>query len=250
MGLFDFLKRKEKFGDYPPLQSYSDFGTDIHSHLIPGIDDGVKTIEESLEMIRGLSALGFRKLITTPHVMSDGYRNTAENILAGLKKVQDAVAAENIPVTIDAAAEYYFDEGFFRKLESEPILAINGKYLLFEISYINSPERILEVVFAIIVKGYTPLLAHPERYPFWFSKFEEYHRIKEAGALFQLNTNSLSGYYGGAVRKTAQRLVEENLIDFIGSDLHGSRHLQALHNTLNEKHLWKLAASGMKNASL
>jgi protein-tyrosine phosphatase len=250
MSLFSFFNKKKKFGDYEPIQSYSAFATDIHSHLIPGIDDGVQSIEESLEMIRGLSALGFRKLITTPHVMSDGYRNTADIILAGLKQVQDAVAAENIPVTVQAAAEYYFDEGFFRKLESEKLLAINDKYLLFEISYINSPERILEVIFAINVKGYTPLLAHPERYPFWFSKFDEYHRIKEAGALFQLNTNSLCGYYGLAVRKTAQRLIDENLIDFIGSDLHGSRHLNALHKTLDEKYLWKLAASGVKNASL
>jgi protein-tyrosine phosphatase len=249
MSLFNFFKSKNKFGDYLPLESYSGFGTDIHSHLIPGIDDGVKSIEESMEMIRGMAELGFRKLITTPHIMSSGFRNTSEIILDGLKKVQDAVAAEKIPVTIEAAAEYYFDDEFLSKLENEKLLAINDQYLLFEISYVNYPEHLSTVIFKINVKGYRPMLAHPERYPFWHTKFDEYHKLKEAGALFQLNTNSLTGYYGTAVKKTAERLVDENLIDFIGSDLHGSRHLQALHKTLGEKYLWKLA-DGVKNSLL
>src|SRR5437763_16493205 len=137
MSLFNFFNKKNKSG-YPPIDSYSVFGTDIHSHLIPGIDDGVQTLDESLEMIRAMAALGFRRLVTTPHIMSGGFRNTPEIILSGLKKVQDAVAAENIPVTLDAAAEYYFDEAFLQKLENEKLLAINDKYLLFEISYINS----------------------------------------------------------------------------------------------------------------
>jgi protein-tyrosine phosphatase len=247
--MFRLFKKKDKT-TYLRIDNYSSFGTDIHSHLIPGIDDGVKTMDESLQMIRALSELGFRKLVTTPHVMSDGYRNTPEIIMNGLKQVQEAVAAENIPITIEAAAEYYFDEEFLPKLESAPMLTIGGKYLLFEISYMNYPEKLSEGVFKIITKGYTPLLAHPERYPFWFGKRDEYHRLKDAGVLFQMNTNSLSGYYGAPVKKTAEWLVDNNLVDFIGSDLHGDRHLQGLMKTLKEKHLWKLAAIGMRNSSL
>jgi protein-tyrosine phosphatase len=249
MSLFSIFKKKNR-EYYPKIDDYAVFKTDIHSHLIPGIDDGVQSIEESLQMIRALHGLGFRKLVTTPHIMESGFRNTPQNILEGLKKVQEAVAAENIPVTIDAAAEYYFDDGFLQKLENERLLTINDKYLLFEISYVNYPESLAATIFKIVVKGYIPLLAHPERYPFWFHKFDEYHRLKEAGALFQLNTNSLSGYYGIQVKKTAERLVDENLIDFIGSDLHGERHLKGLHKTIHEKYLWKLAGIGVKNSSL
>ncbi len=246
--MFSFFRKSKEI--YPSIDSYASFITDIHSHLIPGIDDGVKTMEESLEMIRGFAELGFRKLVTTPHIMYDGYRNTPEIILHGVKRVQEAVAAANIPVTIDAAAEYYFDDGFLKKLEGEKLLTIGDKYLLFEISYMNYPEQLSEVIFKINLKGYTPLLAHPERYPFWFQRFEEYHKLKDAGVLFQLNINSLVGYYGKDVQRTAQRLVDENLIDFIGSDLHGDRHLKALKKTLNEKYLWKLAAAGVKNSTL
>jgi protein-tyrosine phosphatase len=248
MSLFSFFRKNKS--QFPQVDDYSIFGTDIHSHLIPGIDDGVQTMEESLQMIRSMASLGFRKLITTPHIMSDGYRNNPDSILSGLKRVQEAVAAANIPVTIEAAAEYYFDAALLQKLEKEQLLTINNKYFLFEISYMNPPERLTEVLFQINVRGYTPLLAHPERYPFWFQKFDEYRKLKDAGTLFQLNTNSLSGYYGGQVKKTAERLVDENLIDFIGSDLHGDRHLNALKRTVHEKYLWKLAAAGMKNSSL
>jgi protein-tyrosine phosphatase len=247
--VFGLFKKKDKT-HYPRIENYASFGTDIHSHLIPGIDDGVQTMEESLHMIRAMSDLGFRKLVTTPHIMSDGFRNTPEIILAGLKQVQDAVAAQHIPVTIEAAAEYYFDDAFLQKLEAAPLLTIGNKYLLFEISYMNYPEKLSEAVFKIITKGYTPLLAHPERYPFWFGKFDEYHKLKDAGVLFQMNTNSLGGYYGGGVKKAAEWLVDNNLVDFIGSDLHGDRHLAGLKKTINEKHLWKLAAIGMKNSSL
>src|SRR5689334_12108218 len=119
--MFSIFKRKNK-ETYPKIDSYAIFGTDIHSHLIPGIDDGVATIEESLEMIRAMHSLGFRKLVTTPHVMESGFRNTSQIITDGLKKVQEAVVAAHIPVTIEAAAEYYFDEGFFTKLENEKLL--------------------------------------------------------------------------------------------------------------------------------
>jgi protein-tyrosine phosphatase len=247
--MFSFFRKKKK-ETYPAIESYASFRADIHSHLIPCIDDGVKSMEESLQMIHSLGELGFKKLVTTPHIMSGGFRNTPEIILGGLKKVQEAVASANIPVTIEAAAEYYFDEAFLEKLENEKLLAINGRYLLFEISYINYPENLTGAIFKIITKGYTPLLAHPERYPFWFHKFDEYHKLKDAGVLFLLNTNSLCGYYGKAVKKVAEQLIDENLIDFAGSDLHGERHLQALYKTLKEKYLWKLAAIGVKNSSL
>jgi protein-tyrosine phosphatase len=235
---------------FPPVADYSGVVTDIHSHLIPGIDDGVKSEEETAEMLRGLVKLGYKKVITTPHIMHDHYRNTPEIILEGLEKIRAVAARENIPVTIEAAAEYYIDEGFLQKLASGKILSINGKYVLVEISYMNPPDNLSQAFFEIGIAGYTPLLAHPERYPFWYPKFDEYRRLKDHGILFQVNIGSIAGYYGAGPKKIAEQLIDENLVDFIGSDLHGDRHLQAMHLALREKNLWKLLASGIKNSSL
>jgi protein-tyrosine phosphatase len=249
-----FLKNlfsgKPKEPDYPPVNDFSSVVADMHSHLIPGIDDGVKSIEESLEMIRGFVSLGYKHLVTTPHIMSDYFKNTPEIILSGLEEVRAAIKNEQIPVTIDAAAEYYLDEFFVNKIKTEKLLTIANKYLLFEISYINPPEYLQKVIFEIIVAGYTPLLAHPERYNFWAGRMDEYKRIKETGALFQLNINSLTGYYGITSRKTAEHLIDENMIDFIGSDMHGSRHMDSLRNVVHERYFRKLMAHGVLNSTL
>jgi tyrosine-protein phosphatase YwqE len=241
---------KEKEPGYPPVSDYSAIITDIHSHLIPEIDDGVKTPEESADMLRAFVKLGYKKVITTPHVMGDYYKNTPEIILAGLEKLRQLVAHENIPIAVEAAAEYYIDELFAEKLASKKILVIQEKFLLFEISYMNPPENLSRLIFDMGTSGYTPLMAHPERYPFWYSKFEEYHKLKEQGVLFQVNIGSLAGYYGLLPKKIAERMIDENLVDFIGSDLHGDRHLIAMQQALKSKHLWKLFSKGVLNTGL
>ena len=242
MSIFKSLfgtKKKEE--DYPKLTDLSVFHTDIHSHLIPGIDDGVQSLSESIEMIQGMVDLGIKRIVTTPHIMSDYYKNTPDIIRRGLDDVRKELQKQNINIEIDAAAEYYLDEGFLPKLKQKDIIAIKDKYLLFEISYI---------IFEINVAGYIPVLAHPERYPFWYNKFEEFQRIKETGALLQLNTNSLTGYYGGGAKAIGEKMIDLNMIDFIGSDLHGQRHLDGLRKVVSEKHLHKLAAIGVKNAGI
>jgi protein-tyrosine phosphatase len=241
---------KPKEPVYPPVIDFSGVHTDIHSHLIPGIDDGVKSIEESFEMLKAFSSLGYKKIVTTPHIMSDYFKNTPEIIHAGLETMREVISKEGLDITMDAAAEYYLDEVFVQKLKKEKLLTIGNKYLLFEISYINPPDYLLNVVFEINVAGYTPLLAHPERYNFWYNKLDEYKKIKDAGALFQLNVNSLTGYYGTAAKKTAELLIDENMIDFIGSDLHGARHMDSLHHVINDRHFRKLMALGVKNNTI
>ena len=245
--LGSIFSKKSQEPNYPVVSDFSSVITDIHSHLIPGIDDGVKSMEESIDMIRAFSMLGFKKLVTTPHIMSDYFKNTPEIILEGLEKVKAEVIKEGINITIEAAAEYYLDEFFLQKVKNEKMLTINNKYLLFEISYINPPDNLLGVIFEINVHNYTPLLAHPERYNYWCNKFDEYKKIKEAGVLFQININSLTGYYGKESKKTAERLIDENMVDFIGSDLHGHRHMDSLSRVVDEKYFWKLMAHGVKN---
>ena len=245
--LGNLFSKKNQEADYPSVEDFSSVGVDMHSHLIPGIDDGVKTISESVEMIRAFAALGYRKLITTPHVMSDYYRNSPETILEGLETVKAAVKAEGISIELGAAAEYYLDEMLIPKIKSGEILTFGSNYLLFEISYVNPPDNIMNAVFEMNIAGYTPVLAHPERYPFWYEKFDEFEKLKEAGVLLQLNVNSLIGYYGPGARQYAEKFINAGMIDFIGSDLHGQRHLEALQKVVHDKTLHKLLHQGIKN---
>lgn len=233
----------------PPID-FSSVKTDMHSHLIPGIDDGAKTIEDSITLIRELHNLGFTNLYTTPHIMSDYFRNTPEIILEGLEKVRAAIAAENIPVTINAAAEYYLDDGFVKKLETEKLLTIGKNFLLFEISYINPTDNLMEVIFRMQVLGYKPILAHPERYPFWYHNFDQYKALRDSGVLLQINTNSLSGYYGLEAKKTAEKLIDNEMVDLIGTDLHHMNHIQALKKATKEKYLRKVNEFNLINRHL
>ncbi len=219
---------------------FTSIGTDMHSHLIPGIDDGAKTLEDSIELIRFLHAKGYSKIITTPHIMSDYFRNTPEIILSGLEEVRAAVKENNIPVTIDAAAEYYIDDGFIRKLEEEKLLTLGDNYLLMEVSYINPPENIKEVFFRAQILGYKPILAHPERYPFWYRNLDEYKHFYDMGVVLQLNLNSLCGYYGPEAKKIGEKLIDMQIIGAIGSDMHHIKHAMALDKVTREKYLQKV----------
>src|ERR1035437_9762587 len=158
---------------------------DVHSHFIPGIDDGAQTMEDSMALIREFYNLGYKKVITTPHILSDGFKNNPENILGGLEKVRVALKNENIPIQIEAAAEYYIDFDFDRKLENEKLLTFGKNYVLFEVSYLNAPDNLETIIFKLLTNGYKPVLAHPERYNFWHQKFEKYEQLKEKGVLLQ-----------------------------------------------------------------
>jgi protein-tyrosine phosphatase len=243
--LFSSFRKKED-----PLPDYSMIGTDMHSHLIPGIDDGAKTIDDSLALIKELYALGFRKLITTPHVMSDYFRNTPDTILNGLAEVRNAIEREKIQVQIEAAAEYYIDDGFVSKMEKEKLLTFGDNYLLFEVSYINCPDNIDDIIFRMQILGYKPVLAHPERYPFWYNNFSRYSTFKDQGVLLQVNTNSLSGYYGLDAKRIAEKMVDNNLVDMIGTDCHHMRHVEGLKRGLKDKYIKKLSETNLLNRHL
>jgi len=232
------------FGGKLPQADLSSLRTDIHSHLIPGVDDGATSIDDSLNLIRGLHALGYTKLITTPHVMSDYYRNSPEIILHGLELIREAAKKEGIPVTIEAAAEYYCDHEFEQKIEQKELLTFSGKYVLFELSYLNPSENFETVTFKLQLEGYIPVLAHPERYPYWYHSFDRYAEIRDKGVLLQLNLGSLTGHYGSGPKRIAERLIEHNLIDLLGSDVHKVSHFDVYKKALQERALHKLLNSG------
>jgi len=220
-----FGKKKEKKqapAKVPALK------VDLHSHLIPGIDDGSKSMEESMELLRGLEALGYEKVITTPHIMFDAYKNTPKSIKEGLAALRNAAKSEGINVEIEAAAEYYLDEGFYDHLQSQEVMSIKGRYLLFETSYVSRPLQLEEMIFEIGAAGYTPLMAHPERYRYIKDPSKEYGRLKELGVMFQVNANSFGGHYGRSAKGLADFLSKEGMIDFLGSDVHHQRHVETL----------------------
>lgn len=218
-------------------------GVDMHSHLIPGIDDGVKTLEESLQSIRLLHEAGYDHLITTPHIMSDYYPNTPEVILDGVEKVRLAVQKEGIPVEIDAAAEYYIDYQFYKNFDKDKILAINNRFILFELSFLNPPKILKDIIFQMQTAGLIPIMAHPERYSYWFRNFNIYRELKDRGVWFQLNINSFADEYGVPTRKLAERLVKEDMVDLIGSDFHRPQHIEVMKMATRNKYFQKLLAS-------
>ncbi|MDD3876335.1 MAG: hypothetical protein PHT69_06915 [Bacteroidales bacterium] len=222
--------------------------SDMHSHLIPGIDDGVKTIEESVSLIRKLQELGYTKVITTPHIMSDFYKNTPEIITDGLNKLKEVLSKENISIQIEAAAEYLIDDGFINHFNKNQLLTFGDKYLLVEMSYYNMYKNFFQLLFELNVDGYKVILAHPERYAYLHNNMETYQEIKSRGLYFQLNTISLSGYYSEKVKKVAESLIDMELYDFAGTDLHNDVYFMNFKKALYSKHFLKLAESGkLKN---
>jgi len=217
------------------IERIETLNTDIHSHLIPGIDDGSKSMDESITLIKEFERLGYKKLITTPHIMDKAYNNSKESILFNFEKLKEECKRQNINITLEVAAEYYVDEGFLTLLEKGELLPIDDEYILFETSYIHRPIDLESVIYNIIVAGYKPLFAHPERYQYIKNPEKEFAELKEQGALFQVNLNSFSGFYGKQAKIHAMYLHESSMINFLGSDVHGKRHIESLETVFTNK---------------
>lgn len=210
----------------------SALGTDMHSHLLPGIDDGSPDEATSLTLIKGLQQLGYRQFIATPHIMWDVHKNDATIIGEAQGRLETAIRQESLSTPIKAAAEYYLDDHFDSLLSQDiPLLPIKDNLVLVEFSFIAPPHNLKEMLFELQIKGYKPILAHPERYNYLISQKGLYDELKDAGCYFQLNLLSLTGYYGKITSDLAQYLIKKNYIDLLGTDLHHERHLDALTNS-------------------
>lgn len=247
MGIFSRLFKKQPTEpELDELDVATFIVADMHSHLLPGIDDGAKNIEESIQMIKALQSLGYKQLLCTPHVMHDFYNNSTATIQERLQDLQQSLQRQNNTVKIDAAAEYYFDEELKKRLTSDDIIGFgeNGEYLLFEFSYFNEHQGVFDGVTNIIEAGYTPVLAHPERYPYYSEELNKYHELKSLGLHFQINLMSLTGHYGESAKRAAEFLIENNLVEFVGTDIHRIGHIDQIKKVLKNKHLHKLVNSG------
>jgi protein-tyrosine phosphatase len=243
--VFDWVKKKE------PGKSVNQLRVDIHSHLLPGLDDGVQSYEESEDVILHFQRMGYKKLITSPHVMSDTYKNTAEKILSRLAKLQTYLTNQDIDIEIQAAAEYYLDEQVFKMVESDQkMLTFGNKYLLFETNFLNEPFNMKEFIFLATTKGYKPVLAHPERYVYLQENVDKARDLLDRGVLFQINIGSISGSNGKPAQTTAVKLIDRGWIHLLGSDCHSLQHARIVEETRQLKYYQKALALPLLNNSL
>lgn len=198
---------------------------DIHSHLLPGIDDGAVVFEDTLALVQSLQSIGMSQFITTPHVMNKVWDNTPENIMLLADQTIVELKKNKIEIPFRAASEYMMDQEFIQLFQTGELLTLKDNYVLVEMSYLNAPIYLFEMLFDLQVAGYIPVLAHPERYTFYHNNFQEYEKLKKVGCLFQLNLLSTVGYYGQSITKVADQLLKKGLYDFAGSDVHHSKHI-------------------------
>ncbi len=221
MGLFSFLKSA-------PARITADLsfiGVDMHSHLLPALDDGSQNIDDAIHFLKELHQLGYRKFICTPHIISDMYPNNKETIHPAYELVVERLKEENVNVEISYAAEFMVNADFDKIIKDGKLLTFGKNYVLIEMSYMAASPNIKEVIFDLIMKGLQPVLAHPERYSYYHNNYNAIQDFKDAGCLLQVNILSLSGMYGKEVKRMAEALIQDKMISFAGTDLHHDRHL-------------------------
>ena len=218
------FKKKIRLKDSGFFQGFIDW----HCHLLPGVDDGVQTMEESLQILSFYEQLGVSEVWLTPHIMED-IPNTTEGLKERFAKLNAAYQGN---ITLLLAAENMLDNLFEERLAKNDLLPLgkDGKHLLVETSYFNPPMRLLSMLKHIQEKGYHPLLAHPERYE--YMQMADYKALQQVGVAFQLNIPSLAGMYGRHVQKKAEALQEAGMYTLHGNDTHSLIFFQ---NLLNEK---------------
>ena len=228
-----FSKKKIEL-ELDPLD-FSVLKTDIHSHFIPGIDDGSPDMDTTISLIKEMQGLGFKKVITTPHVMSDFYKNSSDIILKGLTDIRSELKVQNINMEIEAAAEYYIDYDFEQKIGKEKFLTFGDNYILVELSFMEAPKNLFDIIFKLQLEGYKVALAHPERYAFF--TMDDYEELVNRGVLLQINWLSIIGYYSPQIEQKTKDLISADMVSFIGSDCHNMNHAE-LYKKCQTKKAW------------
>ncbi len=231
--MFSFLRKKNTL---EPLF----YSTDIHCHILPAIDDGSRDVSLSLELMERMKSWGIKRIIATPHVTQASFENTPEIVAKSFGELKNAMAVAGCVMDVINSAEYRIDEFFVEQIEKQQLMPMPNNYLLVENSFIQEPWDLDKILFDLKVKGYKPILAHPERYYYYYNKKNRYEELHGAETLFQINLLSLAGYYGKDEKKMAETLLEKGLVDFVGSDLHNHRHADAIEGYLSSKDYRKI----------
>lgn len=234
--MFNLFKKKE------PARLW--FKTDIHCHIIPGIDDGSPDPQTSVELIERMQGWGIERIIASPHVTQDTFENTPQTIAPALDSLHDALSSKGMTIPVSNSAEYRIDENFLNQIEQGMIMPLPDDYLLVENSFIQEPLNLDQTLFDLQVRGFKPILAHPERYRYYhIGNKKRYESLHASGIQFQVNLLSLTGYYGKTEKATAEWLIEKEMADFIGTDLHNHRHADAIDAYLSSRDCRRHAAA-------
>ncbi len=224
--------------------------TDIHSHLIPGLDDGSPSLEESLNISKELVKLGYQKAVTTPHVIQDAYGVTNEMIVSGVSELNKSLSENDVELEVIPSAEYYADEQFMELISKKDILPFGENYVLFETSYLNKPKFLFELIFEMQTASYRPVLAHPERYLYLLEEESLIKSLRDREVLFQLNINSFLGVYSKHSKKLAQKLWKSGSVEFLGTDCHSYKQALLLEKSLSLPLFNSIEKSGILNNKL
>jgi len=242
---------RKKPPEDPVSGAYAFVGIDIHNHLLPGIDDGSPETALSIQYIRKLTELGFSSWICTPHILPGVHNNTSDTIQDAHGRLSQAIAQQEITAPLHAAAEYMLDTEMFTGIREKSLLTLKDSYVLIEMSYLNAPPNLDELLFELLINDYKPVLAHPERYNFYRNDMYHLEQLRDRGCLFQANLLSFSGYYGKSVKDIAMYLLKNQLLDLVGTDLHHEKHLLALQQMSSDrKTMGLLQDYGFKNLEL
>lgn len=233
--MFDFLKKNND----KPTFFYS---TDVHSHLIPGVDDGSKNVETSISLLKGMHDLGINHFLVTPHVTDGTFMNSHATLDVPFNNLKEAIANENLDITIMHSAEYRVDEFFENKvMKANDYMLLPNNYILIENSFLQESLSFQQIVFDLKTLDFKPILAHPERYYYYITNKDRYRELHDFEILFQINILSFAGYYGKEVKTTAWWLLENDMVNFIGSDLHNAGALEYIKKFLKTKDYKKLS---------
>ena len=237
--IFNIFKSKPTLKDLIP-----EGFVDIHSHILPGIDDGAKNIEESKRLIYKMKKIGFSKIIGTPHTYTGLFDNTNVSIKNSFNKLKQSKIED---IEIDYASEYMIESSLIKKIENKNLLTLKNNYVLIEMSYISKPNKLYDILFLLITNNYIPILAHPERYRFFFEDIKNFYELKNIGCLFQINLLSVIGYYGKDVKNYCNKLLKNNLIDFTGSDIHNIHHIECFEKKVLIDQIEKVKKANQNN---
>ena len=226
--MFNFFRRSRE-------QTKLFYETDVHCHILPGVDHGSQNIAESLELLRTEIDMGIKRVVCTSHVTAETFENTPESLTKAFEELKKAVAEEGLPIELFLSAEYRIDEYWQKQYAAGQILPMPGKYILLENSFIQELIGMDEMMFELQVKGYKPILAHPERYRYYHSRHDRYEKLHSSNVVFQVNILSLAGYFGPGPREAALWLIDNNLCNMLGSDMHNMEHAKVIMDYINSK---------------
>lgn len=232
--MFNFFSKPKQ-----PLKFW--FETDIHCHVLPGVDDGAQDVNESLAIISDLADMGIKRIIASPHITQVTFENTADTLNGAQAELDSALADAGIAVPVTHSAENRIDDLLIDNIKNNTLITLPDNYIIIENAFIQEPMQLDDVVFDLQVRGYRPILAHPERYSYYHNHTGRYRNLQEKGLLFQVNMLSLAGAYGRSQKKMAEWLIEKGYVDFLGTDVHNTKHTALLRDYLTTKDAQKHA---------